>query len=210
MRRSILFAIISFALVVALALSAQSASAASNGQVTNVCVTGQTVYVTVSAVGSTQDTPTGDQIGVSADSLPTFWTSIPVDHQAHSITASFLLAAYQLQSPILVQAGNGDGNQNPSGAPFAGSGYYAATPCVFAGPVAAGPGVPAGFVLHTITCTVPVFNTPGGSPVGSNVILGGQTWYVNPTPVTDRFGRFWTEIFVAGPVDAFIPTPCVH
>ncbi|MHB8625504.1 MAG: hypothetical protein ACYDBJ_00785 [Aggregatilineales bacterium] len=206
MRRSILFAIISVALVAALALSAQSASAASNGQVTNVCVTGQTLYVTVSAVGTIQDTPTGDQIGVSADSLPTFWTSIPADHQTHSIVASFLLAAYQLQSPILVQAGNGDGNQNPSGAPFAGSRYYVATPCV----VFAGSGAPAGFVLHTITCTVPVFNTPAGNPVGSNVILGGQTWFVNPTPVMDRFGRFWTEIFVAGPVDAFIPTPCVH
>lgn len=73
-----------------------------------------------------------------------------------------------------------------------------------------GPGVPAGFVERTITCSVAVYDAPGGSPVGSNAIVGGQTWYVNPTPKTDAAGKSWTEIFVAGPSDGYVPTSCVR
>jgi hypothetical protein len=38
----------------------------------------------------------------------------------------------------------------------------------------AGPPIPAGFVLRTITCDVAVYDTPGGRPVGDNKILAGQ------------------------------------
>jgi hypothetical protein len=73
-----------------------------------------------------------------------------------------------------------------------------------------GPPLPAGFVLKTITCDVAVFDAPGGQPVDSNAIKSGQTWYVNPTPVEDAAGRSWTEIFVAGYTNGFVPTDCVH
>ncbi len=74
----------------------------------------------------------------------------------------------------------------------------------------AGPPIPSGFVLKTITCDVPVYDTPGGKPVGSNAITAGQTWYVNPTPVKDAAGKSWTEIFVAGYTNGYVPTSCVH
>jgi hypothetical protein len=73
-----------------------------------------------------------------------------------------------------------------------------------------GTGVPAGFVLKTVTCDVAVFNTPGGYPVGDNKIVGGQTWFVNPKPVKDAAGKSWTEVFVAGSTNGYIPTSCVH
>ncbi len=73
-----------------------------------------------------------------------------------------------------------------------------------------GPGIPAGFVLKTITCNVAVYDAPGGKPVGTNAITGGQTWYVNPTPKNDAAGKSWTEIFVAGYNNGFVPTSCVH
>ena len=73
-----------------------------------------------------------------------------------------------------------------------------------------GPPIPGSFVLHTITCTVAVFDSPGGNPVGSNVITGGQTWFVNPTPVLDKHGKSWTEVFVGGYINGYIPTSCVH
>jgi hypothetical protein len=73
-----------------------------------------------------------------------------------------------------------------------------------------GPTIPAGFVLHTITCDVPVYNLPGGSPVGDNKITNGQTWFVNPLPVTAADGTSWTEIFVSGYTDGYIPTGCVN
>jgi hypothetical protein len=73
-----------------------------------------------------------------------------------------------------------------------------------------GPSAPAGFALRTITCDVAVFDAPGGSPVGSNRITGGQTWYVNPTSVKDSKGEAWTEIFVGGYGNGFVPTKCVH
>ncbi len=72
-----------------------------------------------------------------------------------------------------------------------------------------GPGVPSGFVLRTITCETPVYNTAAGQPVGSGTIHAGQTWYVNPTPVDGADGASWTEIFNGGRVNGFILTSCV-
>jgi hypothetical protein len=83
-----------------------------------------------------------------------------------------------------------------------------AVPCV---PAAEGPSIPAGFVLRTITCDVPVYNTAAGSPVaGGAAIKAGQTWYVNPTPVDGDDGRQWTELFAGGYSNGFIPTACVN
>lgn len=92
-----------------------------------------------------------------------------------------------------------------------------ATPTIlelFAGPYStpltfSGPPLPEGFVLRTITCDVAVFDSPGGTPVGDNRIIAGQTWYVNPTPVKAPSGEDWTEIFVSGTPNGFIPTRCV-
>jgi len=73
-----------------------------------------------------------------------------------------------------------------------------------------GPGIPSGFVLHTITCTVAVFTTAGGTPLSNATILAGQTWFVSPTSVKDGQGKLWTQIFAGGPIDGFIPTSCVQ
>ena len=71
------------------------------------------------------------------------------------------------------------------------------------------PSIPSGFALHTITCTVAVYTMAGGVPVSNATIIGGQTWFVSPTPVKDAQGKLWTEIFVGGFTDGFIPTSCV-
>lgn len=73
-----------------------------------------------------------------------------------------------------------------------------------------GPGIPSGFELHTITCDVAVFATAGGMPVPNGAsIKAGQTWFVNPTPVDGPDGQSWTEIFVSGYINGYIPTACV-
>jgi hypothetical protein len=69
--------------------------------------------------------------------------------------------------------------------------------------------IPTGFVLRTITCDTPVYDTAGGKPVGDNKVTNGQTWYVNPTPVSAN-GQSWTEIFVAGYINGFVLTSCVQ
>ena len=73
-----------------------------------------------------------------------------------------------------------------------------------------GPVIPSGFVLRTITCDVDVFNTAAGSPTTARV-LAGQSWFVNPTAVQATGNGFdsWTEVFVGGPSNGFIPTICV-
>jgi hypothetical protein len=71
-----------------------------------------------------------------------------------------------------------------------------------------GPDIPAGFVLRSIPCDVPVYTMPGGIPT-SATIKNGQTWFVSPTPVKDERGNSWTEIFVASSTNGFIPTRCV-
>jgi hypothetical protein len=73
----------------------------------------------------------------------------------------------------------------------------------------AGPNLPNGFVLKTLTCNVAVYDAPAGKPVGGNAVTNGQTWFVNPTPKTGPDGQSWTEIFVAGYTNGFVPTRCV-
>ncbi len=70
--------------------------------------------------------------------------------------------------------------------------------------------VPSGFVLRTITCDVAVYSSAGGTPVGDNKVTAGQTWFVSTTPVQAADGQSWTEIFVAGLIDGFVPTSCVQ
>ncbi len=73
-----------------------------------------------------------------------------------------------------------------------------------------GPGVPSGYVLRGIVCDTPVYNSPGGSPVGDGRVLAGQTFYVDPTPVTALDGTSWTRIFVSSRINPYIPTACVN
>ncbi|MBE2267345.1 MAG: hypothetical protein IAE80_03875 [Anaerolinea sp.] len=78
---------------------------------------------------------------------------------------------------------------------------------------AAGPGParPSNFVMRTITCDTPVYNVPSGNPVGAGRVTMGQTWFVNPTPITSPVdGTSWTEIFVQSNPNPFIPTTCVR
>lgn len=73
----------------------------------------------------------------------------------------------------------------------------------------AGPTHPADFVQRPITCDVAVFDEPGGSPVGDNMLKAGQDWHVNPEPVMGPDGQHWTEVFVSGLFNGYIPTRCV-
>jgi hypothetical protein len=72
-----------------------------------------------------------------------------------------------------------------------------------------GPAIPGDFVLRTITCNTPVYAAAGGIPVPTGEkITAGQTWFVNPKPVT--IGKTsWTEFFDGGYINGFIPTACV-
>jgi hypothetical protein len=72
-----------------------------------------------------------------------------------------------------------------------------------------GPPRPEGFELHWIVCDTAVFDTPGGSPVGSDAVTNGQTWFVNPEPVDAPDGSSWTEIWTGGYQNPYIPTSCV-
>lgn len=69
--------------------------------------------------------------------------------------------------------------------------------------------IPDGFVLVWLSCSTAVFDAPGGQPVGDDAVWAGQSWYVNPTPVKDASGKSWTEIFVSGTTNAYIPTSCI-
>ena len=73
-----------------------------------------------------------------------------------------------------------------------------------------GPAIPGQFVLRTIICDTPVYDGPAGLTVGTNVITTGQTWYVNTSPVLGADGQLWTEIFVAGLHNGYIPSRCVE
>jgi hypothetical protein len=86
---------------------------------------------------------------------------------------------------------------------------YVPPPSPLSPSVFEGPGVPGGFVLRTMTCDMPVLNTPAGSQVGSNMVKAGQTFFVNPKPVIVG-GVSYTELFAAGAINGFVKTVCVH
>src|SRR5262249_6259857 len=69
--------------------------------------------------------------------------------------------------------------------------------------------LPANFVLRTITCDTPLYETAGGQVIpGGAAVPSGQTWYVNPKPV-DANGTSWTELFDSSYNNGWLPTSCV-
>jgi hypothetical protein len=74
-----------------------------------------------------------------------------------------------------------------------------------------GPPIPAGFVLLTVTCNVAAVQSPGG-PVVPNIkpLVPGATWFMSPKPVKDAKGKLWTEVFLGGWNNAYIPAECAR
>jgi hypothetical protein len=69
--------------------------------------------------------------------------------------------------------------------------------------------IPPGYIQHNILCDTPIYDSPGGTPVGDNAITAGQTWHLNPTTEPGLDGQNWTAIFVGGTQVGYIPTSCV-
>ena len=72
-----------------------------------------------------------------------------------------------------------------------------------------GPSHPAGFMQRNITCDTPVYGEPGGNAIPDTLILAGQAWHIDPTPVTGADGQMWHEVFVGSYENGFIPAGCV-
>jgi hypothetical protein len=68
---------------------------------------------------------------------------------------------------------------------------------------------PPDFEQHDIICDSPVYDAPGGSPVGEDMVYAGQDWHVSPVPEMGPDGQNWTQIFVGGEFLGYIPTACV-
>jgi len=127
------------------------------------------------------------------------------------IKAGATSASYTFTSPatgVRIYYGYGYNTPTPAGAVTA---YFSLSCGILPPPSTAtaeprfeGPGIPAGFVLRTMTCTTPIYNTPKGKPVADYQVTSGQTWYVNPTPVDG-----WVEGFFGGYTNGWIPQACV-
>ncbi len=121
---------------------------------------------------------------------------------------SYVFSSAPLFNPVVARvyspAGNGFEEQELLSATVNCPGTH-----LYVAPGAGAPGIPDGFVLHTIICDVPVYDTPDGTPVAGSNIRNGQTWYVNPEVVAAGDGSSWTEIFTSGVINGFVPTACV-
>jgi len=187
--------------------TANTSRAASNGSVSQVCTIGATVFVTITAVGTIVNTPGGEQVGTLVNGKFA-WGVLPVDGQPHSVTVNVTLSAYEQNVPFTVIAGSGNGSYTAIGTAFPGSGIYSATPC---GGTSGAPGVgiPTGFILRTSICNTPIYDAPNGYLIGSNRLLAGQTWFINPISAKAPNGTRWIEVFVGSPVTVFIPAACI-
>jgi hypothetical protein len=166
-------------------------------------------YLITGTAYSDQSTMTVQGVGQVANGYDSNLTSLP-DGSSGGYTM-FLTTPYSVaaHTPITVTITSYNAVNQGGGVAHVQSFTYDCTTGEAVNDVA-GPPIPSGFVLKTITCDVAVFDAPGGSPVGSNKIVGGQTWYVNPTPKKDAAGKSWTEVFVAGYTNGYVPTSCVH
>ena len=138
-----------------------------------------------------------------ATGLDLFFDSFPVSGGALSVTAPYPV---QAEGTILEYWVWGSPTPDPND--WDGEDYFYVTgPCVV--PLGTA-GIPAGFVFRSILCDTPVYDTPAGQPVGAARVTAGQTWYVNPVPVSGADGRQWTEIFVSSSTNPYVPTGCVN
>ena len=194
-----------FLVVCVLLFSATTVSrAALNGSVSQVCTSGATVYVTITAIATVSNTSGGEQVGALVNSKFA-WGVLPVDGQSHRVTVSVTLNSYEQNAAFMVIAGSGNGSYTAIGTAFAGSGTYSTTPCTSA----PGIGIPTGFVLRTAVCTTPINDAPNGTIIGSNKLLAGQTWFVNPISAKAANGTRWVEVFIGSPVTVFVPAACI-
>jgi len=203
MKRLFLLAFLTLS-VVLVAVFPGSTVQAATGSITYVCLSGSTLTVNISGTGSA-----GDIVGIQINTDP----AVAVGTVGSSGPFSFTFTTtINTTSLITIQAGNLTTSGGPIGSGFGSATYYTPGSCP-AAPVGYGnggtTGIPAGFVQRGINCTVAVYSQVDGTPVGSNMVIKGQNWYVNPVPVRGKFRRLWTEIYVSGPVDGFIPTRCV-
>lgn len=227
-----------FVIVMALVLAAAPTDpiqAASFGSITGVCLDGNTLFVTVEALGDEDDGDGTDLLVVIVSSAMLVdsegggysgevWPRIPADNALHSVTVTFELPDSALSGPAMIAAANvqSDG-EDPAMMGFIATVLLERIPACAVeedepeepeGPVPApvaqpGRGAPRGFKLHHITCSTAVFDRPAGEPVGQNAVYEGQTWYVNPEPDEGSDGEEWTEVFVGGPRTVYIPSECV-
>jgi hypothetical protein len=72
-----------------------------------------------------------------------------------------------------------------------------------------GPPIPTGYVLKYISCDVAVYSEPDLGRATSARIKAGQTWFVNPTPVTGADGKQWQQIFTSSSPNGYIPSACI-
>ena len=73
-----------------------------------------------------------------------------------------------------------------------------------------GPGIPAGYTLHTVVCNTAVYDAAGGKAIAGNSITSGQTWFISPTSVKGTDGRQWSAAFVGSANVVYILTSCVR
>jgi hypothetical protein len=199
-------------LVVMVSFAATPARAMTPGVVSSSVFTCSSVTITYTTVGFDRDnTGTGyeaytftvaDGYGVILYSVSNV---VLVGGTISAQTELFTFATAPTANPIRVTLVSNAGNTLSQQTLWDFTGECPGLPSV----AAPGPAIPDGFVLRTITCDVAVYDRPAGAPVGNNRVQGGQTWYVSASPIKGADGQSWTEIFVAGYTNAFIPTRCV-
>jgi hypothetical protein len=188
--------LIAVLLVAMLSITAAPVQAA--GRVENVVITCSSLMVVgTGAVGPLDSGIVNDDTGTII--IPFYSQFFPVIDAAGGFLYEVFFPEQPEGTTIFV-----DVFDNGTGLPL----FEGSASCVPAGRYI-GPGRPNHFVLRTITCEVAVFDSPGGQAVRDNRIRLGQTWFINPKPVNAPDGTLWTEIYVSGVPNSYIPTTCV-
>jgi hypothetical protein len=181
----------------------KSTNAGSAGEIASVCTVEGRTQMAVWALGDENDGGGLDYIGAQVDGILLF-TTIPADGEYHLAEFTFNTVDLDLSLPVVYCAGNASGPNQPTAPGFDGCDAAVLQSCTYeAVPV------PDDFVLRALSCGSPVLDEPAGKQVDDAAVEAGQTWWVNPVPVKGIDGISYTEIFVAGPYNGFIPTACV-
>lgn len=72
------------------------------------------------------------------------------------------------------------------------------------------PDVPAAYALRVMICDTPLYDSPAGSVIPNTSVVIGQIFSVDPVDAIAADGTHWTQIFVGGWSNPFVPSVCVQ
>jgi len=86
----------------------------------------------------------------------------------------------------------------------------ASAPIVIEPIIEPSPDIPAAYVLRVMICDTMLYDNPAGSVISNTSVVIGQIFSVDPVDAIAADGSHWTQLFVGGWNNPYVPSVCVQ